>query len=200
MKVSNKMTCRCKEKERELEELVHQLHVERANKERAEEDPASCHVENQPLMDETDLQVLLRDERRKSANFELQVVWWNVSLFWMKQRYNNKVKRKGSVLPGEFVSEIHAKSSPRRPEDDCKPEETSKKRLMLTSFYRTTCGVYSFFFLSFLNPRLRLLHKILRMRNMTVHIWESRWSNFLRCCQKQNAMGPRRWRLAETYD
>lgn len=95
MKVSNKMTCRCKEKERELEELVHQLHVERANKERAEEDPASCHVENQPLMDETDLQVLLRDERRKSANFELQVVWWNVSLFWMKQRYNNKVKRRG---------------------------------------------------------------------------------------------------------
>ncbi|XP_078788408.1 centrosomal protein of 55 kDa isoform X2 [Oryzias latipes] len=63
----------CKEKERELEELVHQLHVERANKERAEEDPASCHVENQPLMDETDLQVLLRDERRKSANFELQI-------------------------------------------------------------------------------------------------------------------------------
>uniref|UniRef100_A0A8C7ZWV6 TSG101 and ALIX binding domain-containing protein n=1 Tax=Oryzias sinensis TaxID=183150 RepID=A0A8C7ZWV6_9TELE len=62
----------CKEKERELEELVHQLHVERANKERAEEDPASCYVENQPLMDETDLQVLLRDERRKSANFELQ--------------------------------------------------------------------------------------------------------------------------------
>ncbi|XP_024152447.1 centrosomal protein of 55 kDa isoform X2 [Oryzias melastigma] len=56
----------CSEKERELQEIMHQLHVERAS-------PNSCHEEKQPPTEETeDLQVLLRTERRKSANFELQ--------------------------------------------------------------------------------------------------------------------------------
>lgn len=58
--------CRCSEKEQELQEIMHQLDVERG--------PNSCHEEKQPPTEETeDLQVLLRTERRKSANFELQV-------------------------------------------------------------------------------------------------------------------------------
>uniref|UniRef100_A0A3P9HN47 TSG101 and ALIX binding domain-containing protein n=1 Tax=Oryzias latipes TaxID=8090 RepID=A0A3P9HN47_ORYLA len=73
-------------------------------KERAEEDPASCHVENQPLIDETDLQVLLRDERRKSANFELQVLNCNFQSSLLSQRNRQASSSCEDVQPPSHTS------------------------------------------------------------------------------------------------
>lgn len=64
--------CRCKEREREVEELEQQLQAERMSKEEDQSCPED-EVQEQRDDESKDLQGMVDEEGRRSANAELQV-------------------------------------------------------------------------------------------------------------------------------
>ncbi|XP_051816061.1 centrosomal protein of 55 kDa-like [Acanthochromis polyacanthus] len=81
-----KLMCRCEEKEKEVEVLKQQLQTERMSREKAQQDDYCSEDEEQQLKDKTkDFQGKLNEERRRSANFELQA---NLFQSCMLNRYH----------------------------------------------------------------------------------------------------------------
>ena len=72
---TNHLMCRCNIKEMEVEKLKKQLQNEEMSRKKSASESHHCSEDGeQQLSDETkDLQCRLDEERRRSANFELQV-------------------------------------------------------------------------------------------------------------------------------
>lgn len=72
--MTDQLMCRCEEKESEVEILKQQLQTEKVSRKITLEDRHCSEDEEQCQSDETkDLQRRLDKEKRRSANFELQV-------------------------------------------------------------------------------------------------------------------------------
>lgn len=73
--MTDQLMFRCEERESEVEELEQQLQTEKISRSRAPKDPYCSEDEEQRLRDEPkDLRYRLDKEKRRSANFELQVM------------------------------------------------------------------------------------------------------------------------------
>lgn len=139
---------RYKKREMEVEELKQQLNSAKMCEENAQGGHHWFKEEERHLRDECEfLKQSLDMERRRSANFELQVCVFKSEKckhpFITQMKKPSTCNINSSLFSDELLSEVHAKLSPCRPGEDCRPGATGMNDTLTLCVNRFRFGISS---------------------------------------------------------